>query len=132
MEYGEVRDETGFIVQVTNTGKMGSDCVVMGFITSDDPDSPNIKLFDFQRVYVDVGQSVNATLSKSPFSISITNSFGHERVLPGNYKLFLGDYHGGNFVQVDLCIDGKEYSIFDYQRVKEKWRQKEIKARIIT
>ncbi len=48
---------TSFVIQVTNIGNSGSDCIVLGFISSDnDPDAPLIKLFDFQRVYVDVNK----------------------------------------------------------------------------
>eukprot|EP01084_Bolivina_argentea_P219691 372544_1 len=39
--------------------KVNSDCIVLGFVSSDnDPNAPLLKLFDFQRVYVGVKQSV--------------------------------------------------------------------------
>ena len=130
LKEGEITDETGFIVQVTNTGKMASDCVVLGFVTSDNDDAPPIKLFDFQRTFVEPGQSVNVTLSISPYSISLVNKVGHERIVPGDYKLLLGDYQNNNFVQVDICIDGEEYSILNLPEIKERYRQKKLKQEL--
>ncbi len=67
-KYGDesYKDPVSYRVKVTNTGSYDGDCVVLGFITSDDPDAPQKKLFDFQRAFVAMGQSVNVTLSISP------------------------------------------------------------------
>ena len=114
-------DATSFVVEVTNTGKVASDCVVLGFVTSNDPDAPLIKLFDFQRTFVDVGQSVNVTLSITPESISITNKYGNERIVPGKYNLFIGDYQNNNYIKTHLIMTGKEESIFNLKELKEKY-----------
>eukprot|EP01084_Bolivina_argentea_P034812 64482_1 len=117
----EIRDETSFIVQVTNTGNMASDCVVLGFVKSEnDPDAPLIKLFDFQRVFVGVGQSVNATLSITPESISVTNKYGNERIVPGIYNILLGDYQNNNYIHTHLIMKGKEESIFNLQEIQRR------------
>merc|ERR1712157_294018 len=96
-------DATSFVVEVTNDGTRNSDCVVLGFVTSEnDDDAPLIKLFDFQRVYVEKGASVNVTLSITPESISITNKYGNERIVPGEYSLFVGDYQNEKYAKVKL------------------------------
>lgn len=56
-----------YTIQITNVGMMDSDCTVLGFIQSDHSDAPLNKLFDFDRVFVKQGQSVNATLTMSPY-----------------------------------------------------------------
>ena len=114
-------EATSFVVEVTNTGNMASDCVVLGFVTSEnDPDAPLIKLFDFQRTFVDIGQSVNVTLSITPESISITNKYGNERIVPGKYNLYIGDYQNNNFIKTHLILRGEEESIFNLQKIKRK------------
>ena len=118
-------DAASFIVEVTNVGNVGSDCVVLGFVTSEnDPDAPLIKLFDFQRVYVDKGQKVNVTLSITPESISVTNRYGNERIVPGKYNLYLGDYQNDNYVHHKVKLIGNQESIFDLQKVKQKYQNK--------
>ena len=114
-------ESTKYTVQVKNTGKMNSDCVVLGFITSDDPDSPLIKLFDFQRVYVEMGQSKNVTLSVSPETISLVNKKGIERIVPGKYKIYLGDYMNNNFIETELTLIGDEETIFNLDALKNKY-----------
>ena len=99
-----------FDVNVKNTGNMASDCVVLGFVSSNDTDSPMKKLFDFQRVFIQVGQSVNVTLSVSPESISLTNKHGDERIIPGIYKIQIGETQ--NFVETTLTMTGNQQTIF--------------------
>eukprot|EP01084_Bolivina_argentea_P317684 550838_1 len=95
-----------YTIQVTNIGNMDSDDVVLGFITSNNPDSPNIKLFDFQKAFVRRGQSVNVTLSVAPETISLTNIEGVERIIPDKYTLYLGDYMNNNYIQTELQLIG--------------------------
>ena len=114
-------ETTSFVVQVTNIGEMASDCIVLGFVTSEnDPNAPLIKLFDFQRVFVNVGQSVNVSLSVSPESISITDTYGNERIVPGKYKLHIGDYQNNNYISTYLIMTGKEESIFNPKEIKQR------------
>ena len=81
---------------------------MLGFVTGEnDPDAPLNKLFDFQRVYVGVGQSINVTLSITPEAISITNKYGNARIVPGKYNLYLGDYQNNNYVHHKVKIIGK-------------------------
>ena len=116
--------QTSFTVQVQNTGGFDSDCVVLGFVTSDDADAPKLKLFDFQRVFVRRNEKVNVSLSVSPEAISIVNEHGNERIVPGRYALHLGDYQGGNYVSTQLVMEGEEESIFDLAAIKR--RSKEV------
>ena len=114
-----------FYVSVTNIGEMGSDCVVLGFVSSDHSDAPiNKKLFDFQRVFVNAGQSVNVTLSVSPESISLTDINGHERIVPGKYKIMIGESGNDNFVTGELEMVGNEETLFDLRKVKHRWDKK--------
>ena len=123
--YNYKSESTSFIVEVYNTGPVASDCVVLGFVTSEsDPDAPLIKLFDFGRVYVPVGSKVNVTLSITPESISVTNKDGNERIVPGKYNIFMGDYMNNNYVHHILSMIGNEESIFDLKQIKEKYNAK--------
>ena len=117
-KYFQSDDDTQFIVQVTNTGKMNSDCVVLGFMTYQNANatSPKIKLFDFQRVYVEIGQSVNVTLQVSAETISYTNEDGIEKILPGNYDLFMGDYANNNYVNTKIKLVGEPQLIFELNK----------------
>ena len=76
-------------------------------------DAPLVKLFDFQRIYVQIGQSVNVTLSIAPESISLTNQLGNERIVPGLYDIFIGDYPNNNYIKTQFLMYGKEESIFN-------------------
>jgi hypothetical protein len=55
-----------YTVNVTNTGNVDSDCVVLGFAVGQDPDQPILELFDFARVFIAHGQTVTVTLSVPP------------------------------------------------------------------
>ena len=118
-------ESTSFIVQVSNIGNVASDCIVLGFVTKDDqdPDAPLKKLFDFQRIFVKVGQSVNVSLSVSPESISLVNKYGNERIVPGKYNLHLGDYMNNNYITTQLVMIGKEESIFNLPDIKAKYQK---------
>eukprot|EP01084_Bolivina_argentea_P115437 205275_1 len=112
-DYKCYHDTTSFIVQVTNIGNMDSDCVVLGFVTYDN-NSPNIKLFDFQRVFVLKGESINVTLSISPQSISIVNTNGVEYIMPNKYNIYLGDYQTNkNYVKTEIQLIGDKQLLFD-------------------
>lgn len=60
---GHALSPASYIINVTNTGAVASDCVVLGFLNSTDPDAPLQELFDFARVFVLPGQTVTVTLS---------------------------------------------------------------------
>ena len=119
-------DTVLFEVTVTNVGNMNSDCVVLGFVASDHSDAPlNKKLFDFQRVFVKVGQSVNVTLSVSPESISLTNKLGQERIVDGKYKIMIGETGANNnMVYGELEMVGKPHILFDLQKIKHRQDEK--------
>ena len=119
-KYFESDEQTQYIVQVTNTGKMNSDCVVLGLMTYSNANatSPKIKLFDFQRVYVEIGQSVNVTLSISAETISYVTENGIEQILPGYYTLFMGDYINNNYVETRIKLVGDPQIIFDLNKYK--------------
>ena len=47
----------GYECTVTNTGKRAGDAVVLGFVNSTDPQYPRQKLFDFERVSLNPGET---------------------------------------------------------------------------
>ena len=49
--------DINYEVEVSNTGKMGGATSVLAYITSDVPGAPMKQLFDFQKIYLDPGQS---------------------------------------------------------------------------
>ena len=50
--------DINYEVEVSNTGKMGGGTSVLAFMTSDVPGAPMKQLFDFQKIYLDPGQSM--------------------------------------------------------------------------
>ena len=59
---------------------------------------------------------MNVTLSVSPGSISVSNKYGDERIVPGKYNLYLGDYQNKNYADAVLQINGNKESISDLSK----------------
>eukprot|EP01084_Bolivina_argentea_P148527 259646_1 len=92
-------DSVAYKVGVTNTGNMNSSCVVLGFIYSEYDDGPRIQLFDFEKVFVEIGTTVNVTLTISAKSVVFGNREIQESCL---YSMYLGDYMNNNFLKANL------------------------------
>jgi len=112
-----------FKVLVTNIGNYTSDCVILGFISSDHEDAPITKLFDFQRVAdLQPGQSVNVSLSMSPEMVSLVNIHGHQRILPGEYNIQIGEHN--HWLNGKLILHGEEQSLFNLMEIKQNYQNK--------
>eukprot|EP00301_Raphidiophrys_heterophryoidea_P027560 c9709_g2_i1.p1 GENE.c9709_g2_i1~~c9709_g2_i1.p1 ORF type:complete len:924 (+),score=247.23 c9709_g2_i1:172-2943(+) len=85
-------DEPSYSVRVTNTGLVTSDCVVLGFVSSNQTDAPaNKELFDFARVSaLAPGQSQDVFFSISPEVLALVNREGVEYIAPGTYRVSFG------------------------------------------
>ena len=105
--------DVSFVVTVTNVGAMASDCVVTGFVRNEEREDgqPQIALFDFEKVFVRKGESVNVTLSVSPYAMTSVDKRGHERVVSGAYEVLVGDYMNGNYVGFQLVLQGQEQTV---------------------
>eukprot|EP00048_Salpingoeca_helianthica_P016232 m.231184 g.231184 ORF g.231184 m.231184 type:complete len:915 (-) comp18276_c0_seq1:117-2861(-) len=120
---GTQSSPAAYQVNVTNTGSVDSDVVVLGFINSTDPDSPLSELFDFARVFVKVGQTVTVTLSVSPQVLSLVDSKGNERLQPGPYSVSFGvdGAAEGHAAQATLRATGETKMLFEYEAIKRTW-----------
>mmetsp|Transcript_62176 Transcript_62176/g.147303 ORF Transcript_62176/g.147303 Transcript_62176/m.147303 type:complete len:190 (+) Transcript_62176:43-612(+) len=78
-------------VEATNTGKVASDVVVLGFVSSDHPDAPaNKELFGYERVHLAPGETTTVRLSIPAQVLSLVDDKGQERILPGTYNVEFG------------------------------------------
>jgi hypothetical protein len=83
-----VRDGPAYYVSVKNIGLVTSDCVVLGFITSNHTDAPKRELFDFARLaQIAPGKAATALLTIPPHVASLIDRDGTERLLSGGYTV---------------------------------------------
>lgn len=99
-----------YVVNVTNTGKMDADDVVLGFITP--PESgqngvPLKQLFGFERVHVKAGETVSVYLYPALTDFSQVDLDGRRYTHSGDYKISFGvaetAIHGQGFVEHSLA-----------------------------
>jgi hypothetical protein len=122
LKKANVANPASFEVQVTNKGPMTSDYVVLGILTNNgDPNEPLQKLFDFQRVNVQVGASVNVTLTLSPEAVARVNKLGQERLVPGTYEVMIGDHL--NWLRGNIELVGEEKMLFDMVETKRLYKE---------
>ena len=82
-----------FWVNVTNTGAVDSDDVVLGFLTPPGAGvdgTPLQELFGFERVFVPAGQTVTVYLGAQGVRFTQAGKDGVRRVLPGEYTVTFG------------------------------------------
>ena len=72
VEQLKLRD-INYEAEVSNTGKIGGSTSVLAYITSDVPGAPMKQLFDFQKVYLDPGQSVKLFFAASPDTFKLVD-----------------------------------------------------------
>jgi hypothetical protein len=85
-------------VNVTNTGEVAGDDVVLAFITPpqqslNDPSPPMKNLFGFERVHLDVGQTTQVYF---PFNVQSLLTIAHDGskwIEPGPYRILIGKQH---------------------------------------
>jgi len=102
-----------YVVTVTNTGKVTSDVVVLGFVSSGVKGQPTKELFGYARISaLTPGASENVKLSVAPQVISQVNSQGVETIQAGTYTVMLGD--PVNYVQSQFTLTGNPYTVFTF------------------
>jgi hypothetical protein len=92
-----VVDALGTIVQhtvlVTNTGRLDADDVVLGFVRPPGAGRNGVPLkmlYDFQRVTVAAGHSVNVTLNATALTFTQVDESGARKILHGRYVFQFG------------------------------------------
>ena len=85
-------------VNVTNTGSMLGDDVVLAYITPPstslhDPSPPMKRLFGFQRVRLDVGQTTQVVFPLVPQALLTVGRDGSKWLEPGVYRILIGKQH---------------------------------------
>ena len=63
---GQALSPAVYSLNVTNTGTVASDCVVLGFINSSVAGGPISELFDFARVFLQPGETTTVHFSVPP------------------------------------------------------------------
>jgi hypothetical protein len=98
-----------FTVNVTNTGSLDADDVVLGFLSppgAGEGGLPLMSLFGFERVHVRAGETVRVYLSPSLTDFAPAMPDGVRRPLAGRYRVSFGvaeaAAHGMGFVSSDL------------------------------
>jgi hypothetical protein len=98
-----------FWVNVTNTGTVDSDDVVLGFLTPPGAGvdgTPLQELFGFERVHVPAGQTVTVYLGAQGVRFTQAGVDGVRRVLPGEYTVRFGVQetaaHGMGFAEASF------------------------------
>lgn len=85
-------------VNVTNTGDVAGSDAVLAFIippqtSFHDPSPPKKKLFGFERVYLDVGQTTQVYFPLNIQSILTVAYDGSKWIEPGSYQIIIGREH---------------------------------------
>ena len=100
---------TQYAVQVTNTGDVDADDVVLGFVTPPGAGKNGVplkQLFGFERVHVKAGQTVTAHLYPSLMDFSVADVAGERSPLAGEYTISFGieraARHGMGYVEAKL------------------------------
>jgi len=106
-----------YTVVVTNIGRVASDTVVLGFVTSTDPDAPIKELFGYARVHLNPGEDVTVHFTVPPQVLSLVDKLGNESIRPGVYKLSIGD--SLETVEALLEVVGEAQNIFSLQKIRE-------------
>jgi len=103
---------TGFFVNVTNTGKVDSDDVVLGFMTPPGAGRggvPRHVLFGFERVHVVAGESVQVYIGAQLEHFTQVGEDGQRRVWPGEYTIHFGVKdtleHGMGYTEIQLFAE---------------------------
>jgi hypothetical protein len=100
-----------FWVNVTNTGSVDSDDVVLGFLVPPGAGTNGVplqELFGFERVFVPAGQTVTVYLGAQGVRFTQADQDGIRRVLPGEYTVRFGveatAAHGMGFAESKLVV----------------------------
>lgn len=122
-----------YTVLVTNTGSRASSVAVLGFVStsnsaaasSNGQPSPAIrKLFNFTRVWLDIGESTNVTLSLEPSVLASSDHAGLQAVRPGLYTIAIGGVGRAGRTEdgaasATLLVEGYPSSLFSMHALRE-------------
>ena len=104
-----------FSVNVTNTGKVDADDVVLGFLTPPGAGTGGVplkQLFGFERVHVKAGQTVSVFLYPTVGTFTQVDADGRRRALAGRYTFRFGVAEtaplGMGFVESRLLAEDEE------------------------
>jgi len=111
-----------YTVLVTNTGKVESDNVVLGFVSSTDPDAPLKELFGYARVHLSPGEKTIVYFTVPPQVISLVNDQGEEEIRPGLYQISIGDPL--QYVHAVLKVVGEPKMILSLPKAKDAYRKR--------
>ncbi|GMI13164.1 hypothetical protein TrLO_g9199 [Triparma laevis f. longispina] len=108
IEDAKLEIDSGYKLQITNTGAMNADEVVLGFITppgAGENGTPLKSLFNFERVHVKKGESVEVTLIPSLTDFTLVNTDGFREATPGDYILQFGlQAEGHAFTETKITV----------------------------
>lgn len=100
-----------YSVNVTNTGEIDADDVVLGFLTPPGAGQGGVELqtlFGFQRVHVKAGETVTVWLAAEAQAFSTVNAAGTRVALEGKWGVHFGveatAEHGMGFVQHETLL----------------------------
>jgi beta-glucosidase len=85
-------------VNVTNTGSVPGDDVVLAYVippskSLNDPSPPLKALFGFERVHLDVNQTIQVFFSLNIQSLLTVAHDGSKWLEPGSYRILVGQQH---------------------------------------
>ena len=78
-------------VQVTNTGSRASGVVVLGFVNSSQPDFPQQKLFDYQRMELTPGEATEVQLNAQANTLAVVDEAGESWLTQAQFTVRIGD-----------------------------------------
>lgn len=116
-------------IRVTNIGTVRSAVTINGFIVgvripeldSDAPAPPNRELFDFGKVLLSPGESVNVALELPASIVAIGTASGDLMVMAGEYDLALGGLpllEGA--ARTTLTVHGPKHAVFSLEELRAR------------
>jgi hypothetical protein len=92
-----------YSVNVTNTGRVTSDIVVLAYFSTELPGEPITELFDFQRAAnLAPGSSITLRFSL-PASVAATvDEAGTHALTPGRFSVHIGDVHPSSSLESNV------------------------------
>lgn len=107
-------------VTVTNTGKVASDVVVLGFLNSSHANAPLNELFGYERVsMLQPGQNATVYFSVPPTVLSLVDKEGTESIQPGVYDITIGD--SLEVAKGTLTVTGNPKTVFSLKEVRKQF-----------
>ena len=94
--------DIGYECTVKNTGSVAGDAVVLGFVNSTDPQFPREKLFDFERVSLQPGESKTVLLTVTSDALSVVEEDGRRWLRSAGFTVAAGDREAPVTHAVDL------------------------------